>query len=95
MAMNKFIFQLGALAFFVSSVIFSLQRLSVLETVSRSFIVFVGVVVIAALALGAMSLIASKTNAQSQRLAESKASPGEYTNAGKQQMQAAPQPSKT
>ena len=96
MAMNKLIFQIGALAFFVSSVVFSLQRFSVMETVSRSFIVFVGAVLLVALAVGAMSLIGdNKGGAQNAQPAENKVPQGEYTNTGKQQMQAAAQPSKS
>lgn len=43
--MNKIIFQIGALAFCVSIVAFGAQQMALIQTLSRSFIVFVGVVV--------------------------------------------------
>ncbi len=43
--MNKIIFQIGALAFFVSLVAFSTERYSLLDTVARAFIVFISVIV--------------------------------------------------
>jgi Na+-transporting NADH:ubiquinone oxidoreductase subunit NqrD len=43
--MNKVIFQIGILAFCVSIVAFGAQQMALMQTLSRSFIVFVGVVV--------------------------------------------------
>jgi hypothetical protein len=43
--MNKVIFQIGVLAFCVSIVAFGAQQMALIQTLSRSFIVFVGVVV--------------------------------------------------
>ena len=43
--MNKVIFQIGVLAFCVSIVALGAQQTALMETLSRSFIVFVGVVV--------------------------------------------------
>ena len=43
--MNKIIFQIGALAFFVSLVAFSMEKYSLLDTVARAFIVFIAVIV--------------------------------------------------
>lgn len=43
--MNKVIFQIGVLAFCVSIVAFGAQHMALIQTVSRSFIIFVGVVV--------------------------------------------------
>ncbi len=43
--MSKIIFQIGALAFFVSLVAFSTEGFSLIDTVARAFIVFVAVIV--------------------------------------------------
>lgn len=45
--MNKLIFQIGVLGFCVATVIFGGSGRSVMEIVSRSFIVFVGIVLAA------------------------------------------------
>ncbi|MDL1894129.1 hypothetical protein FBQ87_14775 [Sphingobacteriales bacterium CHB3] len=45
--MNKLIFQIGVLGFCVATVIFGGSGGSVMEIVSRSFIVFVGIVLAA------------------------------------------------
>ncbi|MCX6135312.1 MAG: hypothetical protein NTU47_16020 [Ignavibacteriales bacterium] len=58
--MNKIIFQIGALAFFVSLVAFSTERYPVLDTVARAFIVFVIVTVALSALLALAVLIASK-----------------------------------
>jgi|APIni6443716594_1056825.scaffolds.fasta_scaffold242832_2 hypothetical protein len=47
--MNKVIFQLGLLGFFVSGVFYSIQGTDLLSTVARAFIIFIGVIVLAAL----------------------------------------------
>jgi hypothetical protein len=60
MAPNKIIFQIGILAFCVTAVILGLQNVSLMETISRSFVVFVGVVLTVALALTASSLFVNK-----------------------------------
>lgn len=39
--MSKIIFQLGALAFFVSLVAFSTEKYPLIDTVARAFIVFI------------------------------------------------------
>lgn len=49
--MNKLIFQIGVLGFCVSAVIFGADGGSLLEIVSRSFLVFVGIVLTAVLIL--------------------------------------------
>jgi hypothetical protein len=46
--MNKIIFQIGLLAFFASSVFFASDGLDLMGIVSRGFLVFVGVVLLAA-----------------------------------------------
>ena len=46
--MNKIIFQIGLLAFFASSVLFASDGLDLIGIVSRGFLVFVGVVLLAA-----------------------------------------------
>ncbi|MDH3251620.1 MAG: hypothetical protein OEM41_02445 [Ignavibacteria bacterium] len=47
--MNKIIFQIGVLAFCVSIVAFGAQQMALIQMLSRSFIVFVGVVVMCAI----------------------------------------------
>jgi hypothetical protein len=56
--MNKIIFQIGLLAFFVASVIYGVQGYPLFETVIRAFIVFIGSELIGALVLTAVSWIA-------------------------------------
>ena len=60
MAPNKIIFQIGVLAFCVTAVFLGIQNLSLMETISRSFIVFVGAVLTVALVLIAGSMFAAK-----------------------------------
>jgi ABC-type transport system involved in cytochrome c biogenesis permease subunit len=58
--MNKIIFQIGALAFFVSLVAFSTERYPILDTVARAFIVFI-IVTVALSSLFALAvMIASR-----------------------------------
>ncbi|HCV43052.1 MAG TPA: hypothetical protein DGH68_06175 [Bacteroidetes bacterium] len=89
MAPNKIIFQIGVLAFCVTAVFFGVQNLPLIETVSRSFIVFVGVVLTVAFALVAGSVLTSKSIAEPNQGAEAerKAKPKE---AAKRPEQAAP-----
>ena len=61
MGPNKIIFQIGILAFCVTAVVLGIQNLSLMETISRSFIVFVGVVLTVALALTASSMFTTKS----------------------------------
>jgi len=49
--MNKIVFQIGILGFCVSAVVFGGSGGSVLDIVSRSFIVFVGIVLAAVVVL--------------------------------------------
>jgi hypothetical protein len=60
MSINKIIFQIGLLAFCVSAVIFATERMHLVEAVSRSFIVFVGVVLVSAAALMVVSTVGKK-----------------------------------
>ena len=53
--MNKIIYQIGLLSFFVTSVVFGLQGFSLFDTISRAFIVFIGVVLTGTLLLTALS----------------------------------------
>ncbi len=62
MSMNKIIFQIGLLAFCVSAVMFATERTHLLEAVSRSFIVFVGVVVLTAVSLSVVAMVTKKRN---------------------------------
>ncbi|HUI10283.1 MAG TPA: hypothetical protein VL221_08145 [Bacteroidota bacterium] len=57
--MNKIIFQIGMLGFCVAAVVFGSQGLTLMETVARSFIVFIIVVCALALMLFASSMIVS------------------------------------
>jgi len=58
--MNKIIFQIGMLAFCVAAVVFGTQGLTLMETVARSFIVFIIVVCALAGMLFASSMITSR-----------------------------------
>lgn len=70
MAPNKIIFQIGVLAFCVTAVFLGIQNLSLMETISRSFIVFVGSVLTVALVLIAGSMFATKDAPQRGQPAE-------------------------
>ncbi len=54
--MSKIIFQVGLLVFLVSIVFFGIQGFDLLETVSRSFLMFIAVMVTAGILLTAVSL---------------------------------------
>lgn len=43
--MNKLVFQIGILAFFISAVIFGVQEFSLFDTLARAFLVFITVVI--------------------------------------------------
>ena len=87
MAPNKIIFQIGILAFCVTAVILGLQNVSLMETISRSFVVFVGVVLTVALALTAGSLFVNKQPALPEQHAEKQTikQPADAAGATKQQ----------
>lgn len=72
--MNKLIFQLGLLAFFIATVAFGMQHDSLLDTVSRAFIVFIAVVVTAAgvVAVGIAFAAKNKPVNQEERSASPK-----------------------
>ncbi|HVN48876.1 MAG TPA: hypothetical protein VMU30_08670 [Bacteroidota bacterium] len=53
--MNKLIFQIGMLSFFVTSVVFGLQGFSLFDTISRAFIIFIGVELIGTFLLTVLS----------------------------------------
>ncbi len=57
--MKKAIFEIGMLGFFVSTVIFGIQGYTLFQSISRGFIVFVGIELTAALALAASSWFAT------------------------------------
>lgn len=44
--MNKIIFQIGLLGFFLSLIFFNLQNISLFEGIIRSFVVFIGLMLI-------------------------------------------------
>ena len=58
--MNKLIFQIGVLGFCVATVIFGGSGGSIIEIVSRSFIVFVGIVLAAASIILIVGMMLSK-----------------------------------
>jgi hypothetical protein len=71
MAPNKVIFQLGVLAFCVTAVFLGLQNVSLMDTISRSFIVFVGVILTVMLALSAGSMFLTRKHVESEHQGES------------------------
>jgi hypothetical protein len=89
MAPNKIIFQIGVLAFCVTAVFLGVQNLPLMETVSRSFIVFVGVVLTVALALVAGSMFMSRTPAAPSQTLEGEKK-GSTRETAKRTDQAAP-----
>ena len=64
--MNKIIFQLGALAFFVSLVAFSTEKYPLIDTVARAFIVFI-IVTVALSALFALAVMLASREPQPQK----------------------------
>ena len=70
MAPNKIIFQIGVLAFCVTAVFLGIQNLSLMETISRSFIVFVGAILTVALVLIAGSMFGTRDVSQGAQLPE-------------------------
>jgi hypothetical protein len=82
--MNKIIFQVGLLAFCVATVFFGTQELSLIELVSRSFIVFIGIMVCAALILAISMMFVNKEREHStQSTAESNSPAKNYSSASK------------
>ena len=59
--MSKTIFKLGLLSFFVATVVFGTENHSLIETLSRAFVVFIGVVVSLAGILAAGYFLAGQT----------------------------------
>lgn len=64
--MNKLIFQIGVLGFCVATVIFGGSGGSVMEIVSRSFIVFVGIVLAATAIILVSGMMIQKNMVDSQ-----------------------------
>jgi hypothetical protein len=58
--MNKTIIQLGILAFCVSAVVFGTQDMRLIDTVARSFIVFVAVIAMSAGVIIASAMFTGK-----------------------------------
>jgi hypothetical protein len=56
--MNKIILQLGLLSFCVAAVYFHSLHLSLMDTISRAFILFIGVVALTTLVAGLVNLFA-------------------------------------
>ncbi len=57
--MNKIIFQIGLLAFCVCVVLFGTQMSSLLDAIVRSFLVFIGVILLALMVVGVSALFSS------------------------------------
>jgi|WetSurMetagenome_2_1015567.scaffolds.fasta_scaffold36294_3 hypothetical protein len=64
--MNKTIIQLGILAFCVSGVFFGTQEMRLIDTVARSFIVFVAVIAMSAGVIIASSIFGTKRETPAQ-----------------------------
>jgi hypothetical protein len=64
--MNKTIIQIGILAFCVSAVVFGTQDMRLIDTVARSFIVFVAVIAMAAGVIIASSMFGAKQTTPAQ-----------------------------
>jgi|WetSurMetagenome_2_1015567.scaffolds.fasta_scaffold530463_2 hypothetical protein len=79
MSLNKVVFQIGLLAFCISAVIFATERVHLLEAVSRSFIVFVGVVLVSAGVFAAAATMSRKRPAAGDD--QQHATPGKETPA--------------
>jgi SNF family Na+-dependent transporter len=79
--MNKLIFQIGLLGFCVAAVVFGGNGGSVIDIVSRSFIVFVGIV------LGAMMIVLVSGTMVQKNLRQSEQQEREAENAGVQRNQ--------
>ncbi len=62
--MNKLIFQIGILGFCVATVVFGGSGGSILDIVSRSFIVFVGIVLAATAVVLVGGTMAARDNAE-------------------------------
>jgi hypothetical protein len=67
--MNKIIFQLGLLGFFVSCVLFGLQGFSLFDAIGRAFLVFIAVIFGGAILLAMISWISSMSH-HTTRLSE-------------------------
>ncbi len=61
--MKKAIFEIGMLGFFVSAVVFGMQGFTLFQSISRGFIVFVGIELTVALGLAASSWFAAEEKA--------------------------------
>ncbi|MCX7984354.1 MAG: hypothetical protein N3A63_05580 [Bacteroidetes bacterium] len=64
--MNKLIFQIGILAFFISIVIFGVQQFSLFDTLARAFIVFITVVLFGILLVVFVTYIHEKNETTKQ-----------------------------
>lgn len=58
--MNKLLFQIGALAFFISAVVFSVQQFSFFDTIARAFIVFMAIELLGTALLVVVSYLQAK-----------------------------------
>jgi predicted Na+-dependent transporter len=82
--MNKMILEIGALSFCISIVLFGLQGYAVKDTISRSFLVFVAVILLIIVGLVAALLIADRVRSGANREDDHAAPPKkDYTAVGK------------
>ncbi len=58
--MNKIIFQIGLLGFFLSLIFFNLQNISLFEGIIRSFVVFIGLMLIALVFVNVIQTVVNK-----------------------------------
>lgn len=77
--MNKLIFQFGLLAFLIALVVFGTEHYSLIDTVSRAFIVFIGVVLASASVLTVGVFIATKGKDAEPAGEQTSAKPGQPT----------------
>jgi hypothetical protein len=92
--MNKTIFQIGLLAFCVSTVVFATQGLGLIETIARSFIVFMVVVCAIAVVLVISSTFALKTGDPAPAVRTQPGGPQSETGSSRRAPQTAPQSAK-
>ena len=75
--MNKLIFQFGMLAFLIALVVFGTEHYSLVDTVARAFIVFIGVVITSASVLTVGVFIATRGKEVESAGSQTPAKPGQ------------------
>jgi hypothetical protein len=77
--MNKIIFQIGILGFCVSAVVFGGNGGSVLDIVSRSFIVFIGIILAATAIVLVGGTMIGKNKSQPESDTQSDSTKGQHS----------------